>query len=113
MPGFRTLLLLPIGIAFLFAAIHLLLTDGDMSRVRSVFGTGFLLGLIVVPEVDKRFKRPRLVQMSAGCLAGTLLAAYFSSSLIIWLIGSLTGTLLGATARYWMAFPFNQDSQHQ
>lgn len=103
----RLLVALPVAAAMLFVAVHLLVTEGDITRVRFVFGTGFLLGLMVVPEADaSTFKRPLLIQIPAGCLAGTLLAAYMTTSPVAWLLGSLAGAAIGATTRYWIVLPF-------
>ena len=111
MERLRLLLFLPMLAAMVFVVIHLVLTEGDITRVRSVFGTGFLFGLVMVPVADPNtFPRPLLIQLPAGCLAGTLMAAYTSAHPGTWMLGTAAGGLLAWSTRFWVGhFPFNQD----
>ena len=103
----RLLVFAPVCSAFLFVMVHLIVSQGDITRVRFAFSIGFLLGMVVVPEIDKAlFMRPLILQIPAGCLAGTLFVAYLTSEPILWLIGGLIGAVIGWQARRWSKFVF-------
>jgi len=88
--------------------VHLLVSDGDLTKVRFAFSFGFLLGMLVVPEIDRQaFARPLVLQVPAGILAGTLFMAYLTANPWFWAMGSLFGGVVGWQARRlasWLKF---------
>lgn len=102
MSRLRLLVFIPISSAMLFVAVHLIISEGDLAQVRFAFSFGFLLGMLVVPEINRQaFTRPLILQIPAGFLAGTLFMAYLSKDGWYWLLGGLVGALLGWQARRW------------
>lgn len=105
MPRLRLLVLVPIASAMLFVAVHLIVSQGDIARVRFAFSFGFLLGMLVVPEIDREaFVMPWILQVPAGFLAGTLFMAYLSTDGWYWILGGVLGALVGWQARRWTMF---------
>lgn len=81
--------------------VHLVVSDGDLTKVRFAFSFGFLLGMLVVPEIDREaFARPLVLQIPAGILAGTLFMAYLSANPWFWVMGSLLGGVVGWQVRH-------------
>lgn len=102
MSRLRLLVFIPIASAILFVAVHLIISQGDLAKVRFAFSFGFLLGMLVAPEIDREaFARPWILQVPAGFLAGTLFMAYLSQDGWYWILGGLFGALVGWQARRW------------
>ena len=105
MSRLRLLIFVPIASAILFVVVHLVISQGDLTRVRFAFSFGFLLGMLVVPEINREaFTRPWILQVPAGFLAGTLFMAYLSTDGWYWILGGLLGSLVGWQARRWTMF---------
>ena len=103
MKAIKAILLSGILMSGVFALFSLTLHFGDWQRLLAVSVIGLFVGLIAAPVLaPEKFKEPLLWQGSCGFAAGLTIAIYFQFETPYFALSVLVGTVLGATAPFWI-----------
>jgi ABC-type xylose transport system permease subunit len=89
--------------ALVCAAGSLIVYFGDWYRLSVVSVFGLFLGFIAAPEIDpKAFKKPWLIQLICGAIAGLLAGFSFSLPATDLVYTTIIGGFIGWSANLWV-----------
>ena len=87
------------SVSAVFALFSLIFYFGDWARLSIVATLGLFIGLLAAPEIDpKAYKRPWLIQIFSGAVAGALIAYGFEADGETIVMSSALGAFVGLTA---------------
>lgn len=103
MKALKLTILCCIGFAILGAAGGLFRYWQDWPSVAALTMLGIFLGAVAAPHFDPGvFPFPTLQQTIAGALAGIIIGALGSGTILALVVGAAIGSLVGGTSRFWI-----------